>query len=169
MADLVAEQMARERELRRKREREAEEANPFAALLEDLPEDEADAAAEEAEGREEWTSVKQRKELRAETVDKLKKKLRGEEGPDEDEEALELARKEQAAAAVDPKEKTLLDEANAIRAAQANMDVKEIRLARAAAEEERMRKDADRVQTNALMSVAEVAAGTKYSSSLSTG
>ena len=32
-----------------------------------------------------------------------------------------------------------------------------------------MRKDADRVQTNALMSVSEVAAGTKYSTSLATG
>jgi hypothetical protein len=46
------------------------------------------------------------------------------------------------AAAETAKELTLLDEANAIRQAQANMDVKEIRLARAAAEEERMRKDA---------------------------
>ena len=63
---------------------------------------------------------------------------------------------EAAEAAETAKETTLLDEANAMRAAQANMDVKEIRLARAAAEEDRMRKDADRVQTNALMSSAEV-------------
>jgi hypothetical protein len=37
-------------------------------------------------------------------------------------------------------EKTLLDEANAIRAAESKMDIKDIRAKRAAAEEERMIK-----------------------------
>ena len=64
---------------------------------------------------------------------------------------------------------TLLQEADEMRQKEALMDASEIRKMRDAAEEERMRKDADRVQTNALMSAAEVASGTKYSESLVTG
>jgi hypothetical protein len=145
-ANDIAVERERERLLRRKREAEVEE-NPFAAIVGELRE-----IDEEEAGEDEWVSAKRKKELRTERVDQLKKKVKGEE-PEElpvDEDAAREVEIEEA------KELTLLDEANALRAAEKNMGVAEIRKARAAAEEERMRKDADRVQTNALMSSAEV-------------
>ena len=81
----------------------------------------------------------------------------------------EVGRLKAAAAEAAAVKATLLQEADEIRQKEALMDASEIRKMRDAAEEERMRKDADRVQTNALMNAAEVAAGTKYSESLVTG
>jgi len=121
----------------------------------------------------EWVSIKQKKEMRSVQVGMLKKKLRGEHVAGEltEEEAAAAAEEAAANAGEDEDEEgaTLLDEANRIRALEATMDVAEIRKLREAAEEERLRKDADRVQTNALMSASEVAAGTRYSSSIETG
>jgi len=179
--DDVAAQQEVERQLRRKREREAalaREADPFASMAAEVG-DEGDTGDEggdhggggggsSSSASTEWTSLKDRKVARAGHVEQLKKKLRGEDEP----EALTAEEEAAAAAAAAEQEEhtsTLLDEANALRAAQANMDVAQIRKEREAAEEERMRKDADRVQTNALMSSAEMAAGTKYATSIVTG
>ena len=190
--DAIATQMEKERLLRRKRERERDaEDDPFSALMNEAEDEtkgeEAEApTGDEEDGsstvkaQEEWVSIKQKKEIRSAQVDFLKKKLRGEPSAAEEAEAeaSAAAAVEEAAGgggggtAGDGEEEegnTLLDEANRLRALEATMDVAEIRNQREAAEEERLRKDADRVQTNALMSAAEVAAGTKYDCSIDTG
>jgi hypothetical protein len=192
--DAIATQMEKERLLRRKRERERDaEDDPFSALMNEAEDEtkgeEAEApTGDEEDGsstvkaQEEWVSIKQKKEIRSAQVDFLKKKLRGEPSAAEEAEAeaSAVAAVEEAAGGggggggtagegEEEEGNTLLDEANRLRALEATMDVAEIRNQREAAEEERLRKDADRVQTNALMSAAEVAAGTKYACSIDTG
>jgi hypothetical protein len=96
-AKLMAAQIEEERRLKRKRDREIEEAksNPMMAMMADV--DEGD------ENEEKWVSIKQKKEQRAETVKTLKKKIRGEdvneENEDKDEEAEMRRREEEMSAA----------------------------------------------------------------------
>jgi len=66
-------------------------------------------------------------------------------------------------------QKTLLDQADELREMQKGMDAKAIKLMQQKKDEERMLTEANRVQTNALMSAAEIAAGEKFTTSIETG
>eukprot|EP00903_Cladosiphon_okamuranus_P005699 g5660.t1 len=66
------------------------------------------------------------------------------------------------------KPRTLLEAAKELKKATANMDAGTIKQMRAKEEEHRMLKEANQVQTNALMSAAEVAQGTRYTEALTT-
>jgi hypothetical protein len=135
--------------------------DPFAAMadeVDDAPDDDdddddddeakCDGDGQQQAKAEEWTSLKDRKAARGAHVEQLKKKLRGEGtagggsgGGGDGRSAEEAAAAAAALAAEEQESSTLLDEANALRAAEKNMDVSEIRKAREAAEEDRMRKD----------------------------
>ncbi|CBN79482.1 DEAD box helicase [Ectocarpus siliculosus] len=66
------------------------------------------------------------------------------------------------------KPRTLLEAAKELKKATANLDAGTIKQMRAKEEEHRMLKEANQVQTNALMSAAEVAKGTRYTEALTT-
>eukprot|EP00752_Nemacystus_decipiens_P012786 g11323.t1 len=66
------------------------------------------------------------------------------------------------------KPRTLLEAAKELKKATANMDAGTIKQMRAKEEEHRMLKEANQVQTNALMSAAELAKGTRYTEALTT-
>ncbi|CAN0025973.1 unnamed protein product, partial [Ectocarpus fasciculatus] len=66
------------------------------------------------------------------------------------------------------KPRTLLEAAKELKKATANLDAGTIKQMRAKEEEYRMLKEANQVQTNALMSAAEVAKGTRYTEALTT-
>ncbi|CAN0009673.1 unnamed protein product [Scytosiphon promiscuus] len=66
------------------------------------------------------------------------------------------------------KPRTLLEAAKELKKATANMDAGTIKQMKAKEEEHRMLKEANQVQTNALMSAAEVAQGTRYTEALTT-
>lgn len=77
---------------------------------------------------------------------------------------------QQFSAGEEPKKKprTLLEAAMELRKATENMDAATIKQMKATEEEHRMLREANQVQTNALMSAAEVAQGTRYTESLKT-
>ncbi|CAM9711097.1 unnamed protein product [Ectocarpus sp. 4 AP-2014] len=66
------------------------------------------------------------------------------------------------------KPRTLLEAAKELKKATANLDAGTIKQMRAKEEEHRMLKEANQVQTNALMSAAELAKGTRYTEALTT-
>lgn len=66
------------------------------------------------------------------------------------------------------KPRTLLEASKELKKVTANMDANVIRQMRAKEEEHRMLREANQVQTNALMSAAEVAQGTRYTEAMTT-
>ena len=77
-------------------------------------------------------------------------------------------RSEAAEADREKKPRTLLEASKELKKATANMDANTIRQMRAQEEEHRMLREANQVQTNALMSATEVAQGTRYTEALTT-
>jgi len=147
-----------------KRSRPPEEVKEWNAFLncytingEPVDEDGGGGGDDAGDGEDDWVPLKARREAEREAA--RAKRAKGAAAAEEDEAEAEPEAEQP---------RTLLDEANELREADAKLAPEELARARQQDEEARMMREASRVQTNALQSAKELATDTIFRKALKT-